>query len=139
MGVTGQTYKKTTAWFSCLAPNLVHALAASSSAAPMALPSLAPLGPFVEPVYVLIEMMALEDSCAVGSSTWNLLARCAARAWSFCMWTGRAGSEACVCWGAPPVAMLAGLLPEDNDCVYQGSYQDCEMGVVAVKIMGRIG
>ena len=45
-----KTYKNTTAWFSCLEPNLVQALAASSSATPMALPSLAPLGPFAEEV-----------------------------------------------------------------------------------------
>lgn len=56
------THMKTTAWFSCLAPSRVHARAASSSAAPMALPSLAPLGPFVDEVYVFKAMMACEDN-----------------------------------------------------------------------------
>jgi hypothetical protein len=42
------TYRKTIAWFSERAPSLANALSAKSSAAPIALPSLPPSGPFVD-------------------------------------------------------------------------------------------
>lgn len=42
--------RKTTAWFSPRPPNLDQALAAKSSASPMALPCLPPSGPFEEEV-----------------------------------------------------------------------------------------
>lgn len=45
-----KTYRYTAAWFSCLEPNLVQILLASSSIEPMAEPSLPPLGPLVEDV-----------------------------------------------------------------------------------------
>lgn len=61
--------KKMTAWSSPLLPNLVHALLAKSSASAMALPSLPPLGPLEEDVYVLRHIKACEDSFAVGSET----------------------------------------------------------------------
>lgn len=73
------THRKTTAWFSEREPSLVKALSASSSAPPMADPSFPPSGPLLEEAYVLSDINAWDESCAVGKETWNRLARCAVR------------------------------------------------------------
>jgi hypothetical protein len=66
----GITYRYTAAWFSCLVPNLVQILLASSSIEPIAEPSLPPLGPLEEDVYVFMETTAWLERLEMGSCAW---------------------------------------------------------------------